>query len=260
MRNSTLRVGYALLVFFLLSLQVAVAQVRPFHFAGDEDEAPFGFRNEKKEFVGIYVDILQEAFNRMNVKYLIKGYPWARAQMLVEHGGADAMITVATPTRELIAVANTEALATHQWVAFAKSDSAKFQQIMSAKTLDELKGLKVLDYLGDGWGEKNLAGFDVDRGGNFSQVLLKLAAQRGDVFVQMQLPTQYVLNELKAANPGNDGLAKVVAATNVLDSKKFYLLVSKKSPYVAMLPQVDKTIAGMRADGTIQKIHDKYVK
>ena len=244
---------------FLICAGTLMAADRPFIVAGDEDEPPYGYINANKEFVGIYVDILREAFRRLDVPLQHEPYPWKRAQMMVLNGDADAMITVMTPERETFTVSSKEAIAELKWVAFARNDHPNFTAMKNYTTIAQFQGLRVLDYLGDGWGEQHLQRLKPDIGGSFSQVIQKLAADRGDVFIQMETVTKSQIKELmRQPELQTIGLEKIEALPHVLDSKAFYLLVAKESPYFDLLPQIDQVLVEMKRDGTIESIEKKY--
>lgn len=245
-----------LLLAFALNLS---ALDKPFIIAGDEDEAPFGYMNEKKEFVGVYPDILKEAFSRLGVALQYQGFPWARAQAMVKSLEADAMITVMTDARKEFTIKGEVPLASNQWVAFTRKDNLNFTKIMNAKKLTDFTGLKLLDYVGDGWGEINLKGLTVDIGGDYSQQLIKLVSKRGDVFIQMDIITKYQIALLKKDPQYKDlDFSQIAASTNVLDKKDFFLLVNKNSSYKDLLPKLDTVLRAMQKDGTIAKILANY--
>lgn len=98
--------------------------------------------------------------------------------------------------RAKFTVSGQESLAELKWVAFARNDHPKFADMQAYTTIEQFAGLKVLDYLGDGWGEQHLKSLNPEIGGSFSQVILKLALQRGDVFIQMETVTKSQLKEL----------------------------------------------------------------
>lgn len=235
------------------------AYAKPFYLAGDQDEAPFGYLNSQQQFVGIFVDIIAKAFKRADIELKHKPYPWKRAQMLVRKGDADGMITVTTPERLTYTVPCNFPLVTFEWVAFTRNNHPQLDRIMNAKKIQDLKGLTVLDYIGDGWGEHHLQGLEVDRSGSLSLVLKKLAKGRGDVFIQSKLITQYTLYQLQQ-QPGNEKLhlERIVSAPNVFYTIDFKLLIAKTSPYLSRIYQIEKTFQSMQKDGTLQAIFDNY--
>jgi len=247
----------ALLPLVLLSaaLVPACAEDRPFIIAGDEDEAPFGYFNERREFCGFYVDLMKELFARLHQPLRHTGYPWARAQMMVKEGEADAMITVYTDARKEFTLSNSQPIVTQRWVAFTLAGGRNTEAILSARKLSDFKPFKVLDYNGDGWGETNLKGLNVYRSGSYSQQILKLINHRGDVFIQMDISTRFIISQLKA-NPryGGQDFSSIVEGRNTLDERKFHLLVSKKSPFAGLLPRIDRTLREMRDDGTYARL------
>ncbi len=248
------------MVIALFQTSFAADETHPFFIAGDEDEPPFGFIKSNNEFSGIFVDIMKEACARLNIPLKHLPYPWVRAQYLVKSGEADAIITVPTDERMKFLSPTRESVIDFQWVAFVRKDNPKYKQMRSFTKISDFKGYKVLDYIGDGWGEQNLKGLDVDRNGNYQQALLRLAGKRGDVFIFTKVATKYLLTEM-IRNPEykNMGLEMVTDLPNILYAQGFHLLISKTSPYASMIPQFDNVLAEMKADGTIQAIISKYL-
>jgi polar amino acid transport system substrate-binding protein len=237
----------------------ATVSAGTFHLAGDVDEAPFGYVNDQNQFTGIFVDIIKESFRRMNLEVIHKPYPWIRAQVYVKNGTADGFITVETPERSKFTIPSTYPLAKFEWVAFARKDHPQIDHIMKVEAIKDFLGFRILDYLGDGWGEKNLQELDVERSGSLSGVLKKLAMGRGDVFIQPKIITLYTIRELRQ-KPENKryNLGTIVNSNKILDTREFKLLIGKSSSYIYILPQFDATLLKMKEDGTLQSIYDKY--
>ncbi len=247
-------------IFFHTSFSFLYAQpVRPFTIAGDEDEPPYGYVTQKGEFEGVFVDIMREACRRMNIPLDHTPYPWVRAQHLSRTGEADAIITVPTDERKKHYVYTKNSLVDFEFVAFVRKDHPDLQKMRLYKKIDDFKTFKVLDYIGNGWGEQNLRNLNVDRGGSHTQVILKLAGKRGDVFIFVKTTTLYLIKSMHA-NPSNQGLGidSVIALPNILDRKGFHLLIAKNSPYVRLLPQFEAVLSDMHTDGTIKNILRKY--
>ncbi|MBI9082798.1 MAG: transporter substrate-binding domain-containing protein [Desulfobacterales bacterium] len=245
---------------WLVMILNATVYAETFHLAGDEDEAPFGYINDKKQFTGIFVDIIRESFRRMNLDVIHTPYPWARAQLKLKNREADGIITVVTPERLTFTVPSTYPLAKFEWVAFARKDHPRIDRIMKTETIAGFKGFRILDYLGDGWGEKYLGGLDVERSGSLSAVLKKLALGRGDVFIQPRMITRNTLRQLRHQAENNQyNIGAIVNSTKILDTREFKLLVAKASPHINILPRFDAALLKMKEDGTLQNIYNKYI-
>ena len=242
-------------VLVFASLFPAHADERPFIIAGDEDEAPFGYFNERREFSGFYVDLMKELFARMRQPLRYTGYPWARAQLMVRDGEADAMITVNTDARKEYTLSNAQPIVTQHWVVFTLSSNRNAKAILAARKIADFKPFTVLDYNGDGWGEANLKGLQVYRSGSYSQQILKLINHRGDVFIQMDISTRFIISQLRAnpRYPGQD-FSLIVEGKNALDEREFHLLVAKTSPYAGLLSRIDRTLQEMKEDGTYARL------
>lgn len=249
-----------LCVAFLVLCCAVIAQPdRPFIIAGDEDEPPFGFVTEKGEFQGVFVDIASELCRRVRVPFKHIPYPWVRAQHLTRIGEADAMITVPTDERKKHYVYTQRSLVDFEFVAFVRKDHPDIKKMRRFTTIDAFQPYTVLDYIGNGWGEQSLKNLNVDRGGSHTQVLLKLAGKRGDVFIFVKTTTLYIIKTMQK-NPDykHMGIDKLIALPNVLDRKGFHLLIAKNSPYASMLPYFEKALEEMHNDGTINRILRKY--
>ena len=80
-------------------LPCAALASEPFRLAYFETYSPLSF-TEAGGIKGILVDVLDEVIgNRMGLLRTHEGFPWPRAQSLVQRGERDAICTIATPQR-----------------------------------------------------------------------------------------------------------------------------------------------------------------
>ena len=216
------------------------------------DFAPFSWEDSEKQMHGILIDVMNDAIQKqMGIRISHKGYQWAKAQKKVRDGEADAFITVPTPVRREYTQISTEPVIVGKVVIFTSKDNAKIEELKKVKQLSDLKGFKILDYLGNGWAKKTFSDFNVDWYARIDNVLFKLANGEGDVFVHTSLVANYTIKKL--------GLKEqLIEIPIVLESIGFNLCVRSDSPYVNIVPEVDEIIRKMREDGRLQKIYDKY--
>lgn len=213
---------------------------------------PYCWINAVGQAQGIYVDIINEVVHdRMGIPVVYHEYAWNVAQKLVKDGKADAFITVPTPERRQYTEISTEPLISDVSVMFTQKNNKRLEAIRKITSISELKDFKLLDYTGSGWAKEHLAGFDIEWFPGVKQVLIELASDKGDIFVQTSLLTNY---NIKALNL-EDTLIEIPTPLDQID---FYLCIGKNSSYVHILPEFDRIIKEMKQDGTLQKIVDKY--
>jgi polar amino acid transport system substrate-binding protein len=216
------------------------------------DFAPFSWKDAEGHMKGIFIDVHNEALNRrMGVSVTHAEYPWKRAQIMVKRGEADGFTTVPTSERREYTEISKESVIISDVVLFASVKNPKMEDFKKVKTISDLKGFRLVDYLGNGWAKKNLDGLDVTWEYGISETLILLASGKGDMFVQSGHVTDYNIKKLGLQN-------QIVEIHNVLESVSFNLCIGKKSAYANILPEFDKTIQEMRKDGTLQKIYDMY--
>lgn len=245
---------FSLIILLCLPVQ-SVAQAAVFHISHD-DYKPFHWYDEHDQITkGIFVDICEEILRkRLGYEVVYHQYPWIRAQNMVEDGREDAFITTPTPKRLEYTVVGQVPFALMKKVIFTNKDNPQLEKIKKIKNVEELRPYRLLEYLGSGWSllrlvqEHNLS---VEYSAEIDQVLEKLALGRGDIFIEDPRLVHYNLKIL-----GLTG--KVVETPSVLEETEFKLCISRKSPFVAILPQIDQMLIEIRDDGTLQKILDKW--
>jgi polar amino acid transport system substrate-binding protein len=144
---------------------------------------------------------------------------------------------------------------------FTQRDNPNIDKIRSVTALSDLKDLKIIDYIGDGWAEKNLAQYGVEWSPNLTSACKMLAAHRGDVFLQDEVMVWYAIKNIKKREadvhqPYND----IIAIDAPVSEVNFHLLVRKDSPFLHLLPQFDAAVRAMHQDGDFDKITHKWLQ
>jgi polar amino acid transport system substrate-binding protein len=238
----------------------ASCEERPFFIADDIDSAPYIFAKPGKEPDGIFYDISELAFKRMGIPLQHEVFPWKRAQLIVETKRADALITIPTPSRLKYLVPSHEPVFIMKYKIFTQRDNPNIAKIKSIRSLSDLKGLKIIDYIGDGWAEKNLSQYGVQWVLNLTTVCKMLALHRADVFLQDETMVSYTIKNIRK-DDGKSSLIydNIVAFDAPIPDVGFHLLIRKDSPYLKIIPIFDATIRSMRKDGEIEKIINKWL-
>lgn len=225
----------------------------PLRMAYFETYSPLSF-GQDGQLRGILLDVIQEvAGRRLGLTVEHTGYPWNRAQALVQSGEQDAICTIATPERLEYAVAAQEPVVSAPRRIFVHKDNVLLPKLQKVHNLDELHKLNptVISYQGNGWAKNNLGHFKVDNGRNFDSAIKMLLANRGDVMVDNALTMQYALQQAQ-------GSTDVLMLAVDLDESHFQLLVGKKSPHVGMLPAFDTALRQFKRSPDYAKLIQKY--
>jgi len=251
---------FTLCIFFIIAPSLAFAE---FFIADDEAFPPYISANEDNKPVGIFFDILTTAFKRMNEPLRYEVFAWNRAQKIAKELEADALITVPTAARQEYFVKSKYPVFVMKYKIFTQSDNPQLQKIKSIESLKDLKGLKIVDYLGDGWAKENLAQYEIDWTPNIYAVCRKLAAGRGDIFIQDEFVTYYSIKMIKKEATykyGHLNFDNLISFDVPVSPVAFHLLVNKKSPYLYLLDQYDQAFSEMKANGEVEAIENKWLR
>lgn len=242
------------LFLFILSLCVVLPVYgrEVMKFGYEETGRPYSWK-EDGQMKGILIDIVDEAIaKRMGIPVSHHGYPWVRAQYYAKRGDLDAHITNG-PYRKDWAEYGDEVVIWLEHLLYAGVNNPHLDHIRQIQSLDELKSYQFVDNRGSGWAQRNLVdkGFAVRFVKDHGAIYEMLARSRADITVNMSHIARYYINHL--------GLKEqVVELQGVTEPLPFHLVVSKRSPFTAIIPQFDKTIRQMKADGSLDAIINTY--
>lgn len=203
---------------------------------------------------GLLVDTLDEVVSRqLGLPCRHEGFPWPRAQALVEQGERDAICTIATPERLAYAVASEESVVVAPTCIFMLSDHPLLPRFKTAQNLAQLRAMapSVLSYSANGWAKARLDGFNIIWGNDFMSALRMLIAGRGDIMIENALTMSYSLRQL----PGGE---RAIALPQPMDQARFKLLVSKRSAHAAWLPQFDAAMRRFKSTPRYAQLFGRY--
>jgi polar amino acid transport system substrate-binding protein len=200
---------------------------------------------------GILIDVSIQVFKKLRVAATHNGFPWVRAQKMVEEGSADGFITIPTTERRSYADIGTEPVVTMKMVMIVKANSPKIGQLKIVKKASDLKPFVVLSYNGNSWAKDFLKDLNVDWAVTVEQCLNKLVAGRGDVYISDENSEKFRIKKLNLEK-------QLVILPTVLDQRDFYLCIRKSSSHVKLIPKFDQALKQIKAEGILQKILDKY--
>ncbi len=220
------------------------------------DYPPANYKTENGEIAGFFYEIVTEAFeDRLEIALDISILPWKRCQMMVEQGQADILVTTATDDRLEYAIRTNEAVLIKRLNIYTYSDHKDIETINTLKKTEEIEenNLSVISYLGNGWAKNVLESknIPVDYAKNNEGMYQMLANRRADILIEESKIADSIIKDL--------GLeSKIIKTGGIAEESRFYILISKSSPHITILDQVNNILTEMHNDGTIATILSKY--
>ncbi len=194
---------------------------------------------------GPAVKLVTHIFKDFKIPVDTKVIPWKRAMVGLKSGKIDAMITFLYSKERTEFFAFTDDYDSADTSIFVKKGNA-----FPFKKWDDLIGLKGLRIEGrsegpefDTFREENL---DITQVTALTNIIKMIALGRYDYAVDKRYD---IIMEAK-----RNGLwEKIEILSMPVKSNKIRIGFSKKSPFVKYVPEVNKKIAALKADGTIEK-------
>ena len=205
---------------------------------------------------GLYIDILKEVLVKHLKKELkVKFYPWKRAQKEVKDGYADFLITVPTPSRLKYAVKSEKPFFLLYLYIYTYKNHPKIDEINKIKNVQDIinLNLKVVTNFGNGWHKENLE----EKGVNIIYVPKRdssvrfLARKRADILIDAIVTTNHLIKERNL-------ISKISLTKSHFGPIKMHLLMSKKSHYLELMPEINRVFSKLEKEGIIKKAVDKY--
>lgn len=224
-----------------------------------ENNPPFTAPNPKHPTGqgGLLVEILDEIFKQLDLPYAVEVYPWARAQAMVQAGRADILVTVPTEERRSYALVSEQSVFPMVMQIYARKDHPLLAEIRRIKSTQDIVALDLvaISNLGNGWHKANIeaAGVKTYYGTNDESAARMLAAKRGDILVDSA-----VSMAVEIRRQGLEGTLTAAAAP--FAPLRFHMLVSQKSPFARRMPDVNRAIATLQKNGTLDRLYQKYTR
>lgn len=235
-------------------VQPLFAADRPFHITFYQDWAPFS-SGPGEDVKGLLIDILDEALHhRLGVTVKYSGLPWKRAQTMVQRGIADAFCTTPNDERRSYTVVSQVPAVISPKKIYVSSDHPDLKTLEKVTSLEELQNYTFSGVLGGGWEQANLEsrGFDILYKPSLDECLKLVALKRRDIFIGDKFTIS-----LAVKKHGFTG--KIIELPATLDKAPYNLCISQKSSYRSSINDFDRVMLEMKADGTQQKILDRYL-
>jgi polar amino acid transport system substrate-binding protein len=240
------------ILFPLLALLAAAspAGADPLRVVYNENYPPLSFP-DSSGMRGVEVDIFAELGRRMNIAVASEGLPWERAQLQVKAGTSDAFLTVATPERLEYALMSAKPVLTVRMAAATAKTNPRLPELMKLKSLEETFPYPQVNYLGSGWAKVHLAQAHVDYLSSTEAIFRFLLANRADVYIETDINLYF--------NSHREGIQDKVQVLPIRgDSTELRVGISKRSPFAPRMPEFNRVVSEMVADGTVNRILAAY--
>jgi len=231
----------------LLGTASAMAQPQPLLLV-TANYPPFSYE-EGGQQKGIAVELIREAFRRMQQPVTIEFVPFARALEMVKTGDADGVFPFAfSEERKVFASFSSEKLIIDPGSLFVRADSPIVFDGDYAKLAPYTIGMQRGTSHGPAFMQAlTTYGIKTDLAENQERNVAKLVAGRFDIAIG---PRQVVLHAARLAGKSND----IKLLYSGVTEGYAYLGMTRQRPHAATLQAFDRVLRGMRQDGSYERI------
>jgi len=171
----------------------------------------------------------------------------------VQQGEADALCTLPTPARLDYALFTRNPVIVTKTELFYAEDNPRRAEIEAVRTLDQLKGFRQGDYIGNGFAEATFKDLPVEFTPTLDAVFRKIAAGHLDIYVGANVIAKGVVKQL--------GLGDKIRsfAVEIGPPSPFCIGIRKSYPdAAAVIERADQAIEAAGKDGTLARIIGRY--
>lgn len=221
--------------------------------------APMHEKSDVNRAEGLLIELINAVLHEeLGVPVEHHQLPWKRAQSLVKSGELDFMVTVPTAERKQYALISRKPVYSFSYKIFAAKNHPEIDDILKIETVEDIIKADYLavSTLGTGWFEENVErpGARVFYAKTYTNVLEMLANGRGDLTIDVVVTTNATLKKMGL----DDSIVNTGVEMGNSSSGAFYFVIGKKSKFAYILDQFDEAFARLEANGTLQRIIDKY--
>ena len=209
---------------------------------------PFEY-TENEENVGTDVEIIKQAFKRMNKKIIIMSFRWKTCLEMIKNNKADAIFSLRkTKQRENFLIFPDEVLNKSENVFFKKKEN---DHKYSGKLID-LKGLTIGVTKGYDYGNEfmNSKLFKLNYSNRDITGFKKVDRGTVDLFICDKLVGLFQLKKNK--------IRKIDFIPFIYSKFDMYLAFAKKKNYNIIVKEFEKALKSLKEDQTYNKILNKY--
>lgn len=167
-----------------LAWQPGLAATPPLRMAYFDKYEPFSQRAADGGMSGLLIEGVELVGRAAGLSFDHQGFPWARAQLLVERGELDGLCTVPTPTRQAWMEFCSTPIISANYGVFHRADDKRPGQ---ARTAEDLRQFRQGTYRGSGYSRGLLKLDHVQIDNDAESVLRRIALGSLDTFIESDL-------------------------------------------------------------------------
>jgi polar amino acid transport system substrate-binding protein len=207
---------------------------------------PWEYKNDQNEFVGFEVDLVKEIARRINVDLNIQNLGFQALFAATSSGRIDMAISTITITNERLQnQAFTQGYFDSDMALVARTGGPDSEQALKGKVVGALASST-----GEKWAKENQAKLDFSDYRSYPDyqgLLLDVQNGRLDAGVSDYLGLEYA-----TANMNGVGVTH-----RIVTGDRYGIMMPKGSPWLA---KVNAAISDIKRDGTLAKIHEKWLE
>lgn len=246
-------------LFLLVSFMVGTALFNSFAdenllYMQNEHWPPYIIFEEEGRVKGIDVEILEEVARRLNVDFKVVETPWVRCLVDMEKGGADILsATLKRPEREKYMYYLEPPYIEYSTKCFYVRKGSG----VVIENYSDIYKLKV----GITRGSAYFPQFDEDERvdkvtvADTNQLIKMLLAGHLDAFIG----TEEVIEYFFLANESYDRSLVEKAAFEYRLKTPFHFTISRKSPFMARVPEIERILRALIREGYVEKVKKRYL-
>ncbi|WDP90139.1 MAG: transporter substrate-binding domain-containing protein [Desulfobacter sp.] len=235
-----------------MSLYSPVSARETVRFVYFDQFEPFSWC-ENGQMKGLFVDVVNMVFKELDMDVDHQGFPWKRAQLMVEHGMADGMCTISTAKRLNYTLPTAYPVVQMDFKIFTGAGNPRLDALKRVETPKDLEGFRLIDILGSGWAETNLKGMDLSFELTYPAIFRLLRDGIYDAAVRNNVQTRYLIKKHGYA----DVLLELPRPMN-RTPVSYRMLISKISLYSTLIDRINGVLKKLKDDGTLVRIYDRY--
>ena len=226
------------------------ASMPPIRMAYFENYPPFSFRDSNGQMTGVLIDSMELIGRAVGMTFTHQGYPWVRAQALVESGSLDAFCTTVTEARQAyVEFCQTPVITEHFGIYHRVDD----KRMLHLHSVQDLRPFMQGNYRGAGYPMQHLEPEYIHWYKDEETILRMIDSGSLDIFIEGELVTHYMLKEL--------GLTHRIQFTPApyLPVAEFCFGLRRTYPdAAAVLAKMEVAASAARKSGALDNLLNKY--
>lgn len=251
---------YAVLLFsiaWLLLISGVKADALPdtIQFAEEANWPPFTYQSDGVASYGFSYELMDEIFGRLGIDVVISLFPQKRMLEQIKTGKQDGATVISQNEERASFLEFSVPIFEKRGLIYYRQQAG---ETLVWNSYSDLKLLRLATVLGHNYGEEfNRARYAVPlllvEVSSVESAFKMLDAGRVDAVLAIEWNAQSIINGMLHQEA-------IVAAERPYYSKFYHIGLSKKSPFVSLMPEINRVINEIKSDGSLELIRARYIR